>query len=204
MLMVAREVPPGVPPKLRSGAHLRRIVDLGLDPRLSTQLGQLLLTKQITEALFETGEYIGRTIRAFKYYKGHPSSSAKSPSYGASFATGGAIDPDKWQERYDAAVERHAELANMLRPYPAKPVALTLALCADDQFIGSTLPNDVRAVLLGVGRDLERPKRRGSRMVADVVPISSRKGIGKHTGKGTWRDPDAPKATTELIKEGGE
>lgn len=147
--------PAGIPP-----AVLQRIktdgIKLGMDPRLGSKIGILLLEGRLTVSQAAAGLRVGEIYGRFERFKGLRRSTA-SPSYQMGFGGEVGVDEERMdvvelashEQRIRAAEEEFKRLTGRENPLiPAGPVRAAIEhLCVDDRVVPGYMLPGVRAVL---------------------------------------------------------
>lgn len=119
---------------------------LGLDPRLGTELGRLVLFEQITSLEAAAGFRMAEVYGRFERQHGRRRAT-KSPSYEIGFGGRGGDNEEDNAEKPFMALQEH------LKVFPPRARDELERLCVDDQPIGPAGLSDVRAMLTRMGKD---------------------------------------------------
>lgn len=148
--------------------RFRELVAIGLDPRLTSQIGRLRFLKLITDTQASAADKVGRVYGRYERLHG-VRRSTRSPSY--EFGTGGGLERPEDIERTTETDADYTKLQTCIPIFPQEARATIEALCVEDRVIPTSLLSDVRIVLdkiayefdLGEGVDQHQsgPKRRG-------------------------------------------
>lgn len=151
--------------------------DIGLDPRITSQIGKLRLKKQFTDAQAAAADLIGRIFGRWERLHGR-TRTTRSPSY--EFTTAGEIEkpwlwgdenraPDpEWRDWAEGVERDMADLDRLLKAHPKEARAAVEDLCIENRAVPTWMLNRyVYAVLNEVSVEFGLAPE-----TADVPPLA--------------------------------